>query len=251
MKVAILGSSGKDSSYCAWWATMRGWDVKCIVSVGIKSDDSMMFQTNGVAIAALQSAAMDVPWLPVLSEGEEEFEVNDLEVALSGNSNSLSCFEYMWPNGWVRPESLMLHDGPVEIDALVVGALRSDYQKTRIDMMCERLGIISFSPLWHHDSLSHMQSLIEHGFEVMFVSVSADGLGEEWLGKGLDYESLRRLESLSQKHRFNIDGEGGEFETVVLSSPCMNGRIECITESLWDGIRGTLSIQEAHLAGMR
>ena len=251
MKVAILGSSGKDSSYCAWWATMRGWDVKCIVSVGIKSDDSMMFQTNGVAIAALQSAAMDVPWLPVLSEGEEEFEVNDLEVALSGNSNSLSCFEYMWPNGWVRPESLMLHDGPVEIDALVVGALRSDSQKTRIDMMCERLGIISFSPLWHHDSLSHMQSLIEHGFEVMFVSVSADGLGEEWLGKGLDYESLRRLESLSQKHRFNIDGEGGEFETVVLSSPCMNGRIECITESLWDGIRGTLSIQEVHLAGMR
>ena len=74
---------------------------------------------------------------------------------------------------------------------------------------------------------------------------------EEWLGKILDDESLRRLKSLSLKHRFNIDGEGGEFETVVLSSPCMDGRIECITESLWDGSRGTLSIQEAHLAGMR
>ncbi|MEE3270280.1 MAG: diphthine--ammonia ligase [Candidatus Thermoplasmatota archaeon] len=251
MKVAVLASSGKDSSYCAWWATMRGWDVKCIVSVGTKSDDSMMFQTNGVAIAALQSVAMDIPWLPVLSDGEEEFEVNDLELALSGNSNSLSCFEFMWPNEWECPDSLMLHDGPVEIDAVVVGALRSDYQKTRIEMMCERLGIISFNPLWHHDSLLHMQSLIEHGFEVMFVSVSADGLGEEWLGKILDDESLRRLKSLSLKHRFNIDGEGGEFETVVLSSPCMDGRIECITESLWDGSRGTLSIQEAHLAGMR
>ena len=65
---------------------MRGWDVSCIVSVGIDSNDSMMFQTNGVAIAALQSAAMGVPWLPVVSQGEEEFEVRDLEVALSGLS---------------------------------------------------------------------------------------------------------------------------------------------------------------------
>ena len=133
----------------------------------------------------------------------------------------------------------------------IVGALRSDYQRTRIDMMCERLGIISFSPLWHHDPVKHMYSLVEHGFEVMFVSVSADGLEEEWLGSMLDIGSLERLELLSQKHRFNIDGEGGEFETVVLSSPCMNKRIECTTESLWEGSRGTLTIQDARLASMR
>ena len=97
MKVAVLASSGKDSSYCAWWAKMRGWDVSCIVSVGIESNDSMMFQTNGVAIAALQSAAMGVPWLPVVSQGEEEFEVRDLEVALSASNDSISCFDRMWP----------------------------------------------------------------------------------------------------------------------------------------------------------
>ena len=251
MKVAVLASAGKDSSYCSWWARMRGWDVKCIVSVGIKSDDSMMFQTQGVAIAALQSAAMNVPWLPLLSDGEEDIEISDLEFALSGNANSASNFEEMWPDGWVRPKDLVLHEGELDVDALVVGALRSDYQRTRIDRMCERLGIISYSPLWHHDPISHMHALIEHGFEVMFVSVSADGLGEEWLGNILDEKSLLRLENLSQKHRFNIDGEGGEFETVVLSSQCMNGNIECNTESLWKGTRGTLMIQEARLAGMR
>ena len=251
MKVAVLASAGKDSSYCSSWAKKRGWDVKCIVSVGIKSDDSMMFQTQGVAIAALQSAAMEVPWLPLLSDGEEEFEISDLEFALSGNANSASNFEEMWPDGWVRPKDLVLHEGELDVDALVVGALRSDYQKTRIDRMCERLGIISYSPLWHHDPVSHMHALIEHGFEVMFVSVSADGLGEEWLGEILDEKSLIRLDALSQRHRFNIDGEGGEFETVVLSSPCMNGNIECSTESLWKGVRGTLIIQEARLANMR
>ena len=186
-----------------------------------------------------------------MSEGEEESEINDLEDALSGNSHPSSNFLEMWPEGWVRPDELVLHEGNLDVDALVVGALRSDYQKTRIDMMCERLGIISYSPLWHHDSVSHMHSLLEHGFEVMFVSVSADGLGEEWLGRMLGEESLEKLESLSRQYRFNIDGEGGEFETVVLSSPCMNGRIECNTESLWEGIRGTLAIRDARLANMR
>ena len=230
---------------------MRGWDVECIVSVGIQSEDSMMFQTNGVSLAALQSTAMKVPWLPVVSEGEEELEISDLEQALSGNTDSERCFKKMWQEDWLRPEELVLHEGTLVVDALVVGALRSDYQKTRIDRMCERLGIISFCPLWHHDSYLHMQSLIEHGFEVMFVSVSADGLNEEWLGRMLDEGSLRELKRLSEEHRFNIDGEGGEFETIVLSSPCMDRQIECVTESLWEGTRGSISIREARLASMR
>jgi len=211
----------------------------------------MMFQTNGVSLAALQSTAMKVPWLPVVSEGEEELEISDLEQALSGNTDSERCFKKMWQEDWLRPEELVLHEGTLVVDALVVGALRSDYQKTRIDRMCERLGIISFCPLWHHDSYLHMQSLIEHGFEVMFVSVSADGLNEEWLGRMLDEGSLRELKRLSEEHRFNIDGEGGEFETIVLSSPCMDRQIECVTESLWEGTRGSISIREARLASMR
>ena len=230
---------------------MRGWDVECIVSVGIQSEDSMMFQTNGVSLAALQSTAMKVPWLPVVSDGEEELEISDLEQALSSNTDSERCFKKMWQEDWLRPEELVLHEGTLVVDALVVGALRSDYQKTRIDRMCERLGIISFCPLWHHDSYLHMQSLIEHGFEVMFVSVSADGLNEEWLGRMLDEGSLRELKRLSEEHRFNIDGEGGEFETIVLSSPCMDRQIECVTESLWEGTRGSISIREARLASMR
>ena len=230
---------------------MRGWHVEYLVTVGITSDDSMMFQTTGAAIAGLQSAAMGVPWLPVLSDGEVELEIKDLEVAMTGVIDTEYNFSKIWPEGWIRPESLVIHDGDIDIDALVVGALRSDYQRTRIEMMCERLGIISYCPLWHHDSKSHMYSLVEHGFEVMFVSVSADGLGKDWLGSMLDNSSLERLAQLSQKHRFNIDGEGGEFETVVLSSPCMDRRIECTTESLWEGSRGSLTIQDARLAAMR
>ena len=112
----------------------------------------MMYQLNGTAVAALQATSMGVPWLPVLSLGEEEYEVLELEAALRGQSDIQSAFFESWPQDWDVPEQLEILVDMPDLDALVVGALRSDYQKTRIDRMCERLGIISYSPLWHHGS---------------------------------------------------------------------------------------------------
>ena len=251
MRVAILASGGKDSAYAAWWATMRGWEVECLVTVYVSGDDSMMFQLNGTAVAALQATSMGVPWLPVKSTGEEESEILELETALKGESDVQSAFIESWPQNWDEPENLeILMDTP-DLDAIVVGALRSDYQKTRIDRMCERLGIISYSPLWHHRSSEHMHALVEHGFDARIVSVSSEGLGEDWLGRRVDCESLVELEVLAKKHRFNLDGEGGEFETIVLAAPHMYVSIECSAESLWDGTRGVWNIDSAGLTPMR
>jgi len=211
----------------------------------------MMFQLNGTAVAALQAASMGVPWLPVMSLGEEESEVLELEAALRGQSEIQSAFFESWPQTWDEPEQLeILMDVP-DLDALVVGALRSDYQKTRIDRMCERLGIISYSPLWHHESIEHMHALVDHGFDARIASVSTEGMGKDWLGRSVDSVSLAELESLAEKHRFNLDGEGGEFETIVLAAPHMHIRIECSAESLWDGTRGVWNIESARLTPMR
>jgi diphthamide synthase (EF-2-diphthine--ammonia ligase) len=59
--------------------------------------------------------------------------------------------------------------------------------------MCEKLGINSFCPMWHHDPKLHMNSLIEHGFDVRIISVSSEGLDESWLGKKITKESLEKL----------------------------------------------------------
>ena len=251
MRVAVLASAGKDSAYAAWWATMRGWEVECLVTVNVTGDDSMMFQLNGTVVAALQAASMRVPWLPVLSGGEEESEILELEAVLRGNSDNQAAFVESWPDDWEWPKHLKIMLGAPDIDALVVGALRSDYQKTRVDRMCERLGIISYSPLWHHGSREHMRSLVEHGFDVRIASVSSEGLGEMWLGRKVDDESLSELTELAEAHRFNLDGEGGEFETVVLAAPHMREPIECSAESLWDGTRGVWRVVSAGLAPMR
>jgi diphthine-ammonia ligase len=128
------------------------------------------------------------------------------------------------------------------LDGIVSGALRSDYQKTRLERMCERLGIHSWTPLWHQSGQQHVREMIEHGFEIMITGVSAEGLNQEWLGHVLTRESFERLEALATKFRFHVEGEGGEYETLVLAGPHINGRLEVSTTKQWDGVRGHVEI---------
>jgi diphthamide synthase (EF-2-diphthine--ammonia ligase) len=74
----------------------------------------------------------------------------------------------------------------------------------------------------------------------MLTGVSTEGMGEEWLGHTLSKDSLTKLQELSQRYRFNVDGEGGEYETLVLNGPHMNGKLVVDYQTHWDGVRGHL-----------
>jgi predicted ATP pyrophosphatase (TIGR00289 family) len=176
----------------------------------------MMFQIPGTEIVGHQAKLSATTWLPIKTQGIEDLEVEELEQSLSNLS----------------------------IDALVCGALRSDYQKSRIERMCERLEIISYTPLWHQSSLGHITGLVEHGFGVVITSVACDGLDESWLGETLTKQSLAKLIDLSDKFRFNVDGEGGEYETLVVHGPHFTGSIQLEGEKHWLGRRGHFQINK-------
>ena len=222
MKVAVLASGGKDSTYASWWALMQGWSLEVMITVKITGNDSMMFQLQNTEIAKFQAESIGVEWIEVKSLGIENDEIYELEDKIRKFEGSL--------------------------DAIVVGALRSDYQKTRIERMCERLGLISFCPLWHHNPSEHMNSLIEHGFDVRIVSVSSEGLDEKWLGKKITKDSLDELTILSEKFRFNLDGEGGEFETITLDAPHFKKTIICEGKKNWNGVRGVWDLTKIQLS---
>ena len=247
MRVAVLASGGKDSTFASWWAIMQGWDVQALVTIIVENEDSMMFQYDNTVIAALQAASMEIPWMPIRSEGIEDFEMNDLENGLKNKMNNKTELSRIWKGNFDLPESLELLDDILEIDGIVVGALRSDYQKTRIEMMCERLRVKSFTPIWHLDSNEYMHSLVDNGFKFHITSVSCEGLGEEWIGKKIDKNNLIELEKIAEKFRFNVDGEGGEFETLVTNAPHMKGEIIIEGKSRWDGNRGSWKVTRCHL----
>lgn len=221
MRVVILSSGGKDSSLATWWAICQGWDVLAIINVQVKSDDSWMFQIPATEISALQATAAGIPHHIIEVSGEAEVEVDELLNGLNAICQN--------------------------VDGLVSGALRSEYQRRRIDFVCEELGIHSFSPLWHQNPTSHMEDLISCGMLMEMVSVSCEGLDEKWLGRKIDEVAFKELQILSVKHRFNVDGEGGEFETIVLAGPHMDGKIAYESTKHWDGNRGHLSIDSMTL----
>jgi predicted ATP pyrophosphatase (TIGR00289 family) len=229
---------------------MQGWKVEGLITIHITNDDSMMFQIPNTSIAGLQAHSMGVPWLPILSDGRQEEEISDLENGIKGLTNVNYAFERIVLDTEVIefPDNLLLQLANLEIDALVVGALRSDYQKTRIERMCEKLGLISYCPLWHHNPEEHMHSLIDHGFDVRIVSVSTDGLGKEWLGQKITQDSLEELTRIAAKYRFNLDGEGGEFETIVVDAPHMSQPIDVSGHSNWKGNRGTWILESARIS---
>lgn len=258
VRVLILASGGKDSSYATWWATLRGWDIAGMVTIRITGNDSMMFQVPSTALAGLQAASAGIPWLPIPIDGDEATEMDQLESALSSvvhgsgkhRSSTWSSSEKRdacWPKGWKWPSTLERLRASEPIDGLVVGALRSDYQKTRVERMCERLGIRSFTPVWHHDGSEHMRDLIAHGHKLILTSVTTDGLGEDWVGTHLDADRLQSLEQLAAEYRFNVDGEGGEYETAVLAAPWMKQSIVVNQTVHWTGRRGWVDIWNAAL----
>ena len=218
MRIAVLSSGGKDSSAAWWWAQCRGWDVVALVTVQIEDGDSHMFQVPSTKWVECQALAAGIDWHSVKAKGTVDEEISSLETVLDS----------------------------LELDAIVSGALRSDFQKVKLENMAHRLGIHSFSPLWHQEPYDHLHGMIENGFKIMINSVSCDGLDEQWLGRILDQENVKELKSLSEQYRFNVDGEGGEYETFVIGGPHLPRTLIVEGMSSFDSVRGVFTITKVH-----
>lgn len=201
MKVASLFSGGKDSTFSVWYAQMQGWDVVSLVTVFPESSESWMFHYPATEWTKLQAEAMRIPMTVIRTKGVKEEELNDLVLGL---------------------RSVIKTTG---IEGVVSGAVASEYQRTRLDNVCEELGLKSFAPLWHKNQQQLVKEQIESGFDIIITACNALGLTEHWLGRKMDTASFAELVRLSEKYGLSVAFEGGEAETFVLGAPMFNGRI--------------------------
>ena len=221
MKVAVLFSGGKDSTYATWIAQHQGWNVEALVSVLPMGVESLMFHFPNVHWTRIQAEAM----------------------GLSHRTIDVG-----------RDELLSLQDGlrkladQLGIEGVVTGAVASDYQKSRIDQICDTLGLKSFAPLWRKDPKILVNDLISSGFRIILSGVGAAGLNESWLGQELTDQRWALLEKVSRKHGIHLTGEGGEYETFVIDAPNFERRVSVDkTVNRWDGQSGYLVIEQASL----
>ncbi len=219
MRLAALYSGGKDSTYAVYIAQQMGWDVSQLVSIWPR-EDSMMFHVPNIQWSRLGAEAMGLP-LATAQAGEGE--AAELQ-ALRGVLEAL------------------------DIDGVLTGAIASDYQWSRINGVCHDLGLRTFSPLWRKDQARLVADILAAGFTPIFVSASAEGLDESWLGRPLDAAALHRLAALHERKGLNVSGEGGEYETLVLDGPNFCQAIEVVEAArLWRGTSGVYRVSSARL----
>jgi diphthine-ammonia ligase len=223
MKAAVLFSGGKDSTMAVYKAMKDGWTVEYLLSMHSENPHSYMFHVPNIHLTQLLSQAMGIPLIQAETPGMKEEELEDLRQALAE-----------------------LKDKGVE--AIFTGAIHSQYQKSRIDQLCQELGLESIAPLWHRDPQDYMEEIIELGFEVVITSVSAEGLDESWLGRVITRELLEELKGLHEKYGLHLAFEGGEAETLVIDGPLFKKKLEILDSGkVWNFDNGHLIIKDAKL----
>jgi ABC transporter with metal-binding/Fe-S-binding domain ATP-binding protein len=219
MRLASLFSGGKDSTYASFLASREG-EIVHLVTVKPKLEDSWMFHTVNLHLVPLLAEVQGLELVTVESSGEKEAELEELKEAL----------------------------GALDIDGIVTGAIASSYQKERVDAICDELGLTHISPLWGRSSPELLDEVIEVGMEVLVTVVAAMGLDEHWLGRVLDQNAVGELKELSLRHGFDVCGEGGELETLVVDAPWFRKRLEITgARKEWDGVRGIYVVEETRL----
>src|SRR5271157_765855 len=128
---ACLYSGGKDSTLAVHRMHENGKDVDLLLTAFSKNDYSFMFHTPNIRFSSMQAEALGIRQVTFKTEGIKDKELSDLETALKDN----------------------------KVTELITGAVASNYQKERIDAICERNGILHVSPLWHIAPLEELNEI--------------------------------------------------------------------------------------------
>ncbi|XP_065322052.1 diphthine--ammonia ligase-like isoform X2 [Gordionus sp. m RMFG-2023] len=101
------------------------------------------------------------------------------------------------------------------IEGVSCGAIWSEYQKNRLEHVCERLDLEPICYLWGSDQSQLLSEMLgTPDFDIILVKVACIGLNLSDLGQNLKVlEPKLRLNH--QKFGINLCGEGGEYETFV------------------------------------
>ncbi len=64
-----------------------------------------------------------------------------------------------------------------------------------------------------------MEELVQKGFKIVLTAIAAEGFDKNWLGRVITQKEVEMLLKLKVKYGININGEGGEYESLVLDCP--------------------------------
>jgi len=196
MKLVALTSGGKDSILSIQKALDDGHDVTHMVTVIPENKESYMFHSANLGAVKVMADRAGMDYLEIPSKGKKEEEIIDMKHGMEN-----------------------LH-----ADGIIAGAIASEYQRSRVDAVSRELGMQMYAPLWGKTP-DEVVGEVADRMDARIVVTTADGLGENVLGKRIDNSLIRVLKSVEAKRRIHIAGEGGEYESLVFNAPFFSSPI--------------------------
>ncbi|AOW07181.1 hypothetical protein B0I72DRAFT_134279 [Yarrowia lipolytica] len=212
MKFVALVSGGKDSCFSILQCIANNHELVALANLHPPQQethemDSYMYQTVGHNVVAQYSDLLGVPLYRKAIKGSAV--TQKLDYAPVNNDETEDLYELL---------TTVLEDHPM-VKAVSVGAILSSYQRTRVENVCQRLGLISLSYLWQRDQVELLDEIVKSKLDARIIKVAGMGLKPQThIGKSLA-DIQQELLLLHERFGLHPCGEGGEYETLVLGGP--------------------------------
>ncbi len=244
LNVIGLVSGGKDSFFSLLHCLAHGHRIVALANLlpadgsgngngdgdGEQVLDSFMYQTVGHSVIPLYAAATGLPLYREPIVGGAVQTARDYEA--DGDEDETESMTVLLRR--------VMADHPAA-DAVCAGALLSTYQRTRVESVATRLGLVSLAYLWKYPVLPslpdpspphgippYLADLATAGFDARIVMVASGGLDADLLwtnvasaaGAARLHRALARLGLAGGADgQASMLGEGGEYETLVVAGP--------------------------------
>lgn len=225
MPFTVVGllSGGKDSCYNLVECARRGHTIGVLANLqpygyDARTDnseeeelDSQCFQTVGSDLVPAIADCMQLPLLRRYTKGKaittsldyyydgsiadrDDDEVEDLYALLEE-----VCRKYP------------------QVNAVSSGAILSNYQRNRVENVCQRLGLTSLCFLWQRDQQSLLQDMVDDGMKAIMVKIASMGLKVSFLGKTLAQLQGQLLQLVSAVCVCLVASCGSRFPFISIS----------------------------------
>jgi uncharacterized protein (TIGR00290 family) len=201
MRVVVHWSGGKECCLAYHKAVAQGHEVAFLLSYAYT--DPYVF--HSFPVMEVQSKTLGVPLLKVRIKKAYE----DILATLTRLN---------------KEEGI---EGIVTGD--IVGAGCAQIHQTYYDAMCEQLGMKLMMPNENpsKDTYDVLKEEIAAGIKPIMNCINLNFIGEEWLGRELNEDSIKELKALADKQGIDVCSEDGRgFHTMVLDAPLFKERVE-------------------------
>ena len=260
LKIVALISGGKDSFFSLLHCLANGHDVVALANLhpaeasSTEDTDSFMYQTIGHAVIPLYEKALGLPLYRQEIHGGAVNQTKTYGPTPNAAEQSSDETESLVP---LLRRVMAAHP---EVNAVSTGAILSDYQRTRVESVALRLGLVPLSYLWQYPNLppgtptSLLEDMAGVGQDARIIKVASGGMDESFLWLNVaDYRTKTRLVKAAQ--RFGTDGdgaalgEGGEYETLAIAGPAPLWKARIVVDeqnrSVMPGEAGSASVKIA------